>query len=832
MGARRRTHAFCTAQGSAQRLAARLVCGASLLAGSALAPAQPSPAPSVADAGSLDTIVVTGTHARDRTELSSTAPVDVISADELRAAAGPEANLGQALQSVLPSFNYLDQSNSGSADHVRAATLRGLDPDQVLVLINGKRVHPTSIVNVESVVGLGAVAVDFASIPLNAVKRVEVLRDGAGAQYGSDAIAGVINIILDDARGAGGELALNAGLFHTHFAPTDRTIDDGQTLNLQGKYGLALSTDGYLHFGIDATAHEPTNRAGFDQFYPYANNAAPDYVTFHVGDARIRNLNLWADSSVPLAGGATGYSVLLFNHRTSNGDAFFREPNDAANNVPAIYPNGFLPQSTGTNEDWHINGGMRGPLSAQWNYDASLTYGYNAFAYGLTDSLNASYGPASPTRFNLGGFRFSQTTANYDVSGDVDWLGAARPATLAFGGELRHESYETSPGVPASYLTGSYNQNSSTPSPGGSQGDAGLRAQDVSDSDRNVAGVYADFSSTLLPSVFADAAARFDHYSDAGSATTGKLSARWEFVPNWGLRGAISNNFRAPALAQIAAAYAPTLYTNGGGLGTVNILPVADPIAQSLGAQPLKPERSKNVSVGLTAQPITQIQLSADFFRIEINDRIALSGQLSPTTGPGAGGNYQFFTNAVDTSTQGAELVAGWNGSALGGNLHLSDASMWVANTIRDIHAQPPQVGSLTNPTAGPLLFGLQAQNAITTAVPKRRDVVSLTWADPTWNLLARVTHTGAVTRVFDFTSFDGGVPTQTYGSTEQLDLEAEIHATHDLALALGVQNLTDRYPTESNALINYGGNLPYDFLSPIGFNGRYLYLRARYQLH
>jgi iron complex outermembrane receptor protein len=813
-------------------------------AAQAQVPGQPQgqPQPAAPDAPALETVIVTGTHVKDRTELNSTVPVDILSAEDLRAAAGPEANLGQALQSLLPSFNYLDQSNSGSADHVRAAQLRGLNPDQLLVLINGKRVHTTSIVNVESAIGLGAVAVDFASIPVNAVKRIEVLRDGAGAQYGSDAVAGVIDVILDDA--AGGELAADTGLFHTHFAPTDRTINDGQTVDLQGKYGIALLNGGTLKFGVDASQHEPTNRAGFDQFYP--GYPAPTLVTFHVGDARIRNLNVWVNTSLPLSDGATGYSVILFNHRTSTGDAFFRESNDSSNYYTPLHPNGFLPQSTGTNEDVHFSGGIRGHVAGAFSYDGSFTYGLNRFSYGIDDSLNASYGAASPTSFDLGSFRFAQTTFNYDVTGDVNLPGLAAPSTLAMGVELRRETYGTVAGDPASYATGSYNQGTSNcdplasnyasgfgcPSVGGAQGDAGLQPQDVANVARNVAGVYADLSGNLTHTVFADAGVRLDHYGDVGSAATGKLSARWEFAPQWGLRGAVSNNFRAPALAQIWSAYAPTTYTNGAGLGTVHIVPGSDPNAQVLGAQPLKPERSRNYSAGLTAQPLAQLQFSADFFRIDINDRIALSQQLflQNAANP-AGSYYEFFTNAVDTSTHGAELVANWTGRVLGGTLRLSDGSMWATNSIRDIHAQPPQINALG---AG-LLFGLQAQNAITTAVPRRRDVVTANWsgggAARTWNLLARATRTGEVTRVFDFSSFGGGTPTQTYGATVQLDVEAEYHATRDLALALGAQNLTDRYPTPSDSAINYGGNLPYDFLSPIGFNGRYLYLRARYQL-
>jgi iron complex outermembrane recepter protein len=781
----------------------------------------------------LESIIVTGTHAKDRTELNSTAPVDILGAEDLRAVAGPEANLGQALQSLLPSFNYLDQSNSGSADHVRVAQLRGLNPDQILVLINGKRVHTTSIFSTESAVGVGSVAVDFASIPVNAIKRVEVLRDGAGAQYGSDAIAGVINVILDDAP-TGGAVEVSAGQYRTHFDPTNQDIRDGATFNVQGKYGIALGDGGFVRFGVDATHHNPTNRAGFDQFY--ATYPSQNVVSFRVGDAEIKNLNLWANSALPLDGGATAYGSFLYNHRKSDGDAFFRESYDNVNNVAAIYPNGFLPHSQGTNEDWHVSGGVRGHAGFA-DVDASITYGLNTFRYGLDNSLNASLGPTSPTSFDLGSFRFGQTTFNLDFTNDVAIAGT--PLTMAYGLEARQERFSDTAGDPASYIQGTYpgdgagnGTQTNGPPASGSQGDGGLNPADVSSNTRTISGLYADLSGNLAPSFFADAGARFDHYSDAGSSTTGKLSARWEFAPRLALRGAVSNNFRAPALAQVWSSYSPTTYVSSGTLGGVQIVPVSSAPAQSLGAQPLKPEKSRNISLGITAQPVSSVQLSADFFRIAINDRIALSQNLSPATGPYAGNTYEFFTNAVDTTTRGAEIVASWTTRTLGQNLRISDASMWANNQINNIHAQPPQINALGNG----LIFGLQAQNAITTAIPKRRDVVSFNWyADGgranSWNLLARVTHTGEVTRVFDFSSFGGGIPTQTYGATVQLDLEAEYRILRDLAVAVGSQNLTNRYPTQSDSSINYGGNLPYDFLSPIGFNGRYVYARLRYDL-
>jgi iron complex outermembrane recepter protein len=760
-------------------------------------------------------VVITGTRAHDRTELNSAVPIDVLTTEDLKAAAGPEANLGQALQSLLPSFNYLDQSNSGSADHVRAAQLRGLNPDQVLVLINGKRVHPTSIVNVESAIGVGSVAVDFASIPVNAVKRIEVLRDGAGAQYGSDAVAGVVNVILDDARSRGA-LELNAGEFNTRFKPTGRTINDGRTIDLQGKYGFALGDTGYADVGAEYSHHNPTNRAGFDQLYPNGdfNNPDPNSITqtFHVGDAKIENYNLWVNGGLGLSGGATLYAVALANHRVSVGDAYFREPNDTYDN--GVYPNGFLPVSTGSNDDLHLSGGLKGRLAGPWDYDASLTHGQNDFRYGLSNSLNASYGTASPTEFNLGSFHFAQDTLNADLSGDVNWLGLARPQTAAFGAELRRETYKTEPGDPLSLVTAQ----GPLPAAPGAQGDYGLAPSHTSNSSRTVAGIYADLSGSVTQDVFADASARYDHYNDAGSAATGKLSARWEFVPRYALRGAVSNNFRAPALAQIWSAYTPSNYVQGQGLGPVQIVPVSDPNAIALGAKALKPERSNNYSVGLTAQPVAPLRLSLDFFQIDIRDRIALSGQI-----PDAFGNFfQFFTNAVDTRTRGAELVASWTTKLAGGDLRLSDASMRAYNSIRNIHP------GAADPT-GQLLFGLQAQNAITTAVPNQRDVVTASWAGGDWNLLLRTTRSGRVTRVFDFGG--GFTPTQTYGSTLQFDLEAEVHITKDLALALGSQNIADRYPTLSSPDIGYFGNLPYDYLSPIGFNGRYVYARLHYDI-
>ncbi|WP_199100545.1 TonB-dependent receptor [Dyella sp. ASV21] len=785
-------------------------------------------APTDGAAKTLDQVVVTGVRASNRTSLDSPVPVDVLTEQDLRNAGAVNGELGAALAVLLPSFNFPRQSNSGGSDHVRSAQLRGLSPDQVLVLVNGKRFHTSALVNTDTKIGNGTTPVDFNAIPISAIKRVEVLRDGAGAQYGSDAIAGVVNIILKDAP-QGGEVNTTYGAYHTHFSPTDRAITDGQGGYASADFGSTLGGTGFFHAGVETSHHAGTNRAGYDTVPDFiadptpANLALQGKRNYAAGDPPNESYNGWFNSELPLNENARLYWFGTYTQRHTVGDNYFRYPDSDAN-IPSIYPDGYLPQSIGHNRDVQTAGGLRGNLG-EWSYDGSLNWGSNAFDYDLRHSLNASLGAASPTYFHIGNYTFDQATANLDASRPFELGG--RPVTLAVGTEYRHENFRTGAGDPASYAVGPID------APAGAQAGGGLQPQDVADLSRNVQAAYVELSSDVTDNFFVDAAGRYEHYSDFGGNWSGKLSARWEFTPGFALRGAASNNLRAPSLSQIGYEATTTGYGADGRLVTGRILSVNNPLAQGLGAQPLKPEKSRNFSVGLTGQLGSAFDFSLDVYQIAIDHRVTLSetidndgleAYIQQQFGIAGVQSVQFFTNAVNTITRGAELVGNYRTSVAGGNLLLTLAYSHNNTQIRSVEATPPQ---LIAAGADNVLFGVEARNTLTDAAPRQRGSFTAKWDNARWSLLSRVTRQGATTRVFDFG--DGYVPTQTYVPRFQLDAEVEYHLTSQLSVALGGDNITNQYPTRSNSDINYGGNFPYDVISPIGSNGAYWYGRVRY---
>ncbi|WP_226469094.1 TonB-dependent receptor plug domain-containing protein [Luteimonas panaciterrae] len=806
------------------------LCAAIALASAGAAFAQSTTQSATDDpAATLDAVIVTGTRAHDRTVLESTAPIDVLSAEDIRKAAALNGELGSALQALLPSFNFPRQSNSGGADHVRAAQLRGLSPDQVLVLVNGKRRHVSALVNTDSKIGKGTTPVDFNAIPVSAVKRIEVLRDGAGAQYGSDAVAGVINIILDDAP-EGGALEASFGAHHTDVKPIDRTLTDGQTTFLSGKVGTRLGDDGgFLRVGIEFKNREATNRAGFDQI-PFFEEQTPDNLAlagrrnYVLGDGASKDINAWFNSELPLGATSELYLFGTWHQSDTEGANYFRYPDGVAN-FKSVYPNGYRPISLGENRDAALVGGVRGQWGS-WDYDASVDYGRNDFTYRLRNSLNASLGPGSPTRFRTGDYAFQQTVANLDLSrgfGSGD-----NTHTFAAGVEFRREDYRTHAGDPASYAAGPF-----TDRPTGSQAGGGLTPQDEADLARDVASAYASLSSQFGEKFSTDIAARYEHYEDFGSQFTGKLAARYEFTPAFALRGAVSNNFRAPSLSQIGFESTSTGYDASGRLTTGRLLSVNNPIAQALGARSLDPETSRNFSLGFTSRIGEHFDLSLDVFRIDIDDRVALSESITGDAleqfvqdrfGVTGVQSASFFVNAADTRTEGAELVTNWRHALAGGELQLTGTYSYAKTELKRIVATPSQLSAI-DPDY--ILFGIEESNTLTDATPRTRGQLSANWNNERWSLLARVSRHGSATRIFDFGG--GFTPKQTYGAEWQLDAEAEFRITPQWQVAIGGQNLTDNYPDRSIDDIAYFGNLPYDVLSPIGSNGAYYYARVRY---
>jgi iron complex outermembrane recepter protein len=755
-------------------------------------------APAMAEDTTLEDIIVTGTRAKDRTVLESPVPVDVLSAADISRAGGIAGDLSSSLQNLAPSFNVQRQSQSGPADHIRAAQLRGMSPDQTLVLVNGKRRHVTAVVNLESKLGRGTNPVDLNSIPSNAIKRIEVLRDGAGAQYGSDAIAGVINILLDDAR-EGFEATASYGFHLTSFDPTDDSISDGETWNLAVKGGLLLGAEGFVRLGAEYTDRNPTVRGGLGELFGDASGGFPaartprnvallNQVNYKPGDGAVESLNLWYNAELP-AGEATLYSFATFNARDTTGVGFFRFP-DSSDNVLPLFPQGFLPISTGDTRDFAMTIGLRGDIGG-WAVDGSAGYGRNRFDFGLRNSVNPALGAASPTRFFLGRYLFDQLSVNLDASRELG------DTLVAFGAEYRRESFETGAGDPASYQPG-----------GGSVAYRGLRPTDIADINRDVVAGYVDLSGNLTPELFWNAAARLEHYSDFGTQLTGKLAARYAFSDAFALRGAVSNSLRAPALAQGSFRQSVTTFTPGSNLPqVVGTVPVTDPVARQLGARDLEAEKSLNVTLGFTAQPVEGLTFTLDAFQIEVDDRITLSENIAAPNG----GNINFFTNAADTRTRGIEAVATYRTALGDGQLDLSAAYSYAKTKIRAINVPAAQ-------------FNVEEINTLTDASPRNKTIVSATWSNDSLTGLLRGIRYGGVRRVFGF--FPEGA--NDYGPEIQIDAEIEYRPLERVSLAIGAANLFDSYPDRQNDDYNFAGNFPYDPISPLGINGRYLYVRTK----
>ncbi len=461
-------------------------------------------------------IVVVGTRGDARNPLESAVPVDLISADEIASAHSFGGELGELLQALAPSFSFPRQSNSGLGDHVRAAQLRGMSPDHVLVLVNGKRQHTASVVSLETKIGLGTNPFDFNTIPLIAIERIEILRDGAGAQYGSDAIAGVINIVLKDAP-QGGSVVASFGQHRTDFDPIDDDIDDGDTLSVAADYGFAIGNGGSLRIGGEYRTRDETNRAGigvlpfFEEQTP-ANQALDPARVFQPGDGGADDIYLFYNATIPV-GEREFYSFGRWSNRETDGTGFFRYP-DGFTSLPSVHPDGFRPITTGDNTDTSLSLGLRGNnFNSDW--DLSLTIGKNDFDSGVENSANPSLGPSSPTTFYLGGFEFTQTTLNADVVREFDIDTFASPLTFAYGAELRFEDYETSAGDPASYEAGSFIAGI------GAQAGPGLPADRVADVDRTVYAAYVDVEADMTDRFSFGAAARFEDYDDFGNALTG-----------------------------------------------------------------------------------------------------------------------------------------------------------------------------------------------------------------------------------------------------------------------------------------------------------------------
>lgn len=790
-----------------------------------------------------DLVVVTGTRVADRTVLDTAVAVDVISSEALEQGGVTEVN--QALAVALPSFNFPRPALNDGTDTVRPAALRGLSPDQTLVLVNSKRRHSASLVNVNGSIGRGASAVDMNTIPTSAISAVEVLRDGASAQYGSDAIAGVINVRLREAADGGGASVSYgmrmseytvpvtppvAGLPITVGPTISRDVEDGQVLTLSAWKGLSLGTDGFLTVVGEVKMQERSERDGYDtrQNYPLVGTAFdPREATYDrfnawTGEPELDQYTLFANAGYDLSNGVELYGWGSYQHRDSLSAGFFRRALDARN-VIEIYPDGFLPKINPVVQDASLAGGARFQL-ADWDMDASLVYGSNKMEFTIRDTLNRSLGPASKTTFDAGGFQYQQVVAN--LSGVKQYeVGLASPLNVAAGIEARQEFYEIFAGEPDSYRNGGVLLGGA-PTASGAQVFPGFRPANAVDTDRTAVGVFVDLEANVTDQLLLSGALRGESYSDFGETATGKIAARYDFTDQFGLRASIQNGFRAPSLQQ---QYFATTSTNfiGGIPFDVTTFPVSDPIAIALGAQPLEAEESLNYSLGGVFQ-MGDFSVTIDAYRIDVDNRIVLSENLIAQNVRdylqaqgfiGAGGG-RFFINGVDTETQGVDLVANYSFPET--DIGQFDVTFGLNLSETDVTAVPEIPVLSTLPPPAPVLFGRANTLTFEQGTPADKETLSVDWSFGQFGATLRAISYGEVIQPDNNPALDHQL-----GRKTVLDLEGRWNPTDTLTLSVGADNIFDEYPDAFPFVLNSTGNTPFSNYSPFGYSGRFVYAKA-----
>ena len=781
--------------------------GAALLIASA---ASAQEAPADAGATSVDDIVVTGSRVPSRSRLDTLAPVDVVTAETLSTRGTTE--FAAALAQTVPSLTFARPSVVDGTDSIRPATLRGLSPDQTLVLLNGTRRHASALVNVNGSIGRGSAAVDLNAIPTGALDRVEVLRDGASAQYGSDAIAGVINLRLKEAREGGGASVTYGQYFTTvETARGERDETDGGTVTASAWQGLGLGSDGFLTLSAEYLNREPTNRSDYDP------RVTPTAITARAGDPKVEQWTVFANAGKPLNADWEAYGWAGYQDRDSESAAFPRLA-DNANNVPAIYPDGFLPKIAVNSQDLSLAGGVKGEI-AGWSADISLVYGRNALDFRTEDSLNSTYGAASPTSFDSGGLTYDQLVFGADFARQFE-VGLSGPLNFAWGLEARREGYKIDAGQPESWNRGPLGSN--TALAGGAQGFVGFQPSNEVDEDRDAVALYADVEIPLTEKFTVEGALRIEDYSDFGDAQTGKLAARYDFSPNFALRGSVSTGFRAPSLQQSFFTSTSSVIQNGAVVET-GTFPATSAVATALGARPLKPETSTNYSLGAVIR-LGDFDLTVDAYRIEIEDQIVLSELINRSFSPQVAGLLdplgvqaaRFFLNGVTTETEGVDIVGRYR-------LRTESAGNWdftVAANVNDVSVTKlPTSSSVLNPV--PTLFARSRILTIEEGTPDTKVSTSADWSFGRWGATARATYYADVLQPGSTAASDYST-----GAKTTVDLEGRFQVTDRIGVAVGVDNVFDEYPDFVPETLNSNGVLGFPYYSPFGFNGRYGYAR------
>ncbi|MCU1722683.1 TonB-dependent receptor plug domain-containing protein [Pseudomonas sp. 5P_5.1_Bac1] len=783
----------------------------------------------------LDTVVVVGTRRSDVTALESAAPVDVLSAERLEETGAKD--LSGALTALSPSFSFPQSPQGAFAGSIaQGASLRGLASDQVLVLVNGKRRHSSANITRQSLAnGRGAAAVDLSLIPLSAVQRVEILRDGAAAQYGSDAIAGVINIVLKE-NDDGGNIGYRFGGYDK---------GDGLQRKLSGWKGFALPNDGFLTLSFDAGNQDPASDTRPDNriFYPGSTSINTPreqnnrYRTWNWGSGGVSDqYNLVANSEIGLGDGLTAYGFATYAHKNTDAEGFFDPPTTLRSNYGSValsrYPDGRLPITRYALEDYALTGGLRYESEQLGKFDLAANYGNDTLKSTDRDAINPSWGTASPYNIYTGERENEQTNLTLDWVRDFPTDLLAKPLTVSAGLAWRKENYALSAGEAAGWQNGAL-FNTLDPITGRRIPGyySGITQVDAASLERKVLGAYLDFEGQITDKFQAGLAVRSEHYSDFGDTTNGKLSLRYDFTPQIAARGSISSGYRAPSLVQSGlSSFSVQVVEQPAGSGNwvevqQRTLRADSPEAALLGGRALKPEESTNYSLGLVWRPLTNASLSVDAYRIDIDNRITLSDQLpANVVGPIFAGtpyaNIQsaaFYTNIADTRTDGIELSGQYQlDLAAYGRLDLNAGVAKTRTRITDLR----DVGGIR----GDQIVGRNTQGLIEHGTPENKLTFSANWLYENWGL------TLTQRRYGEWKNLNASNPAldQTFSPQWVTDLDLSYRFDLGLKVSVGAINLFDSHPDKLKGAQLYG--VPkYSITSPEGAQGAFYYSSVSY---
>lgn len=768
----------------------------------------------------------------------TTVPVDRIPLKLLGRVGQPE--LSQILNFALPSLQSVTQSQTDGNDHVDFAQVRGLGADQVLVLVNGKRRHQSALLHLGDNIGQGTTGVDLNSIPAAAIERVEFLRDGAAAQYGSDAIAGVINIVLKSGA-EGGTLGTLSGI-------TSR--GDGASYRVDGNYGLRVGTRGFVNLSAEFRHRNPTNRVGrwngnvyfgnlfnFGDFGPNGEyNSQAEYDADvariaargfdrdnvqRIGDSRLTNTSLWLNSALPVGDSSEAYAFGGLTFRRGEATAFYRFPADLDVSNLALFPDGYLPFINTNIGDQALTAGIRSTRRG-WTFDVSNTFGANRIGFVLTNTINPSLRDQTPTNFDAGALRYQQNVTRVEATKRWTPRGLAS-ATLAVGSEVRVERYRIQAGEEASWKNYATGPGDTTANgltfASGSQGFPGFQPRTEVDRTRTNAGAYLDGEVAFDRTFTVGLAGRYEDYSDFGDRATGKVAARWRPTERVTLRGSFNTGFRAPSLPQTYSNRVSTIFV-GNRETVVGLFNNISPVVRALGVAPLRPERSSNWSAGFLVQPAGRLTLSADGYLIRVNDRIVASGVLGRDADPAIDGalaafpdiqSVQFFSNAIDTRTIGLDLQASYP-------IVLGEAVLTVAGTanfnkteIRGAIRRPTGIGDAD-------LFNPQERSWIENALPRSKVGLSARYERGGLAAFARTTRFGAVESINLFG------PNETVPAGLVTDLNVAYTFKSGVTVAVGGNNVFDKLPPVQDYANSYFGIFKYSRVAPYGIRGASFY--------